>query len=106
MPLPEDNRELYELVFDLQRRSINTAPLGEADVDATTGTLLLSATKELRLRGLPDMYNPTKGIYEVRWGEPHGDAVTFHTERYRSMDDALARARQLQDAFRDLDGYP
>jgi hypothetical protein len=103
---PEDDRELYELVFDLQRRSINAQPLTEAHVDATIGTQLVQATKECKRRGLPDMYNSSENVYEIRWGEPHGDSVTFHKERYRSMNEAMARARQLQEAFRDVKGYP
>lgn len=105
MDFPGDDREFYEMVFDLRRRSI-TEPLTEADVDATIGTQLVQATNERKRRGLPDMYNPSKNLCEVTWGEPRGDSVTFHTERYRSMDDAIARARTLQATFRNVEGYP
>lgn len=106
MDFPEDDRKLYELLFDLQRRSINTQPLTEADVDTTTGTQLLHATTECKRRGLPDMYHPSKNVFVVKWGEPHGNSVTIHTERHRTMDEAMARARELQEAFRDVEGYP
>jgi len=106
MPLPEDDRELYELVLDLQERSVTTEPLDPfGDIDATVLTDLKAATDELKRRGLPDMYH-RGGIYEVKWAEPHGDSVTFRTDRFRTFDESLERAKALQEAFEDLPGYP
>lgn len=66
MVFPEDDRQLYEMVFDLRRRSVNAEPLTDADLDATIGTQLLQATKEYKRRGLPDVYHPSTNVYEVK----------------------------------------
>ena len=106
MPLPDDDRELYELVLDLRERSVTTQPLKPfEEIDATVLTELKAATDELKRRGLPDMYH-RGSVYEVTWAEPGGDAVTFHTDRFRTFDDALARGKALQEAFEDFPGYP
>ena len=106
MPLPEDDRGLYELMLDRQERSVTTQPLKPfEDIDATVLTELKAATDELKQRGLPDMYHRS-GVYEVTWAEPGGDSVTFRTDRFRTFDEALARAKALQEAFEDLPGFP
>lgn len=106
MPLPEGDQELYELVLDLQERSVTTKPLEPfEDVDATALTELKAATDELKRRGFPDMYH-RGGVYEVKWAEPHGDSVTFHTDRFRTFDEAYERAKALQEAFEGTSGYP
>ena len=99
MMLPGDDRELYELALDLQERSITTQPLEPLeDIDATILTELKTTTDEFKRRGLPEMYH-RGGVYEVRWAEPHGDSATVHTDRFRTFDEAFARAKELQAAF-------
>ncbi len=105
MPLPKDDRELYELVLDLQQRPVTTQPLEPfEDIDASVLTGLKAATDELKRRGLPTMYQ-RGAVYEVTSADPHGDSVTFHTDRFRSFDEAFARAKALQEAFEDFPGY-
>ena len=106
MPLPEDDREFYELLIDLQERSVTAEPLRPfEDIGVTVLTELKAATDELKRRGLLEM-SYRNGVYEVTWAEPGSDSVTFHTDRFRTIDEAFARAKALQEAFKDLPVCP
>ena len=106
MTLPEDDRGLYELVLDLQARSVTTQRLEPIEGDhASVLEELNVATEELKERGLPRMHR-RDGVYVVDWAEPHGNSVTFRKDPFPAFDEAYERAKALQKAFEDLPGYP
>jgi len=105
---PDDDGELLELIWDLQEQRSEelAAALSHDPVrDYPVADALRAAEAERRQRQIPDVLWRGENHYEVRWGEPGGDSVTIHTERFTSKDAALRRALVLRDAFRKA-GFP
>ena len=80
------------------------------DMDQRTALDDLSrANAERQRRRLPDVFD-RGAVWEVKWAEPASDtSVTYYTDRFESREAAYARAKEIQDAFVEVDapeGWP